>query len=378
MKFRSWVGLLALLLIMTACSNNSSTTTGSGGTGALFVATQDQMVSSFSANLSNGTLSATGTSQMTDAMPSAAVLAPSGNALFVANAGANDIESYTVNSDGTLTKASTMSMGCVSPTNLAIDPGGKLLFAACQGVPGTTDPTMVGTASVYSVSGTTLTLMGSVSTTANLAVNGFPTAIAVSVQGGLNFLYVANQLDGTVLAYSYDSSGNLTSLATPYRVGTAPSALAVTPTPDSTMIPNGTFLYVANAGSNNISAFTIDPMAGTLTPVTNSPFSAGLGPTSLGVSIKGKFLYCADKQSNQISSYTIDAVKGSLTPTAPATTSTGVSPVWVAVHPAGIWVYVANQGSANISILQIKTSGALGSPTNPQVTSAAPAAIALK
>jgi 6-phosphogluconolactonase (cycloisomerase 2 family) len=375
MKFRFWVGLLALLIIMTACSSNSSPSgTGPGGTGALFVATQgDQMVSSFSANLSNGTLSTTGTSQMTDAMPSAMVLAPSGNALFVANAGAGDIESYTVNSDGSLTKGSTVGTH-FSPTSLAIDPGGKLMFVACQGTPG--DTTVVGTVDVFSVSGTTLTSVGSVSTTVPGAVNALPTAVAVSVQASASFLYVANKNDGTVSVYMYDAVGNLTAQSLPVTVGTAPEALAVTPT--ATVIPDGTFLYVANSGSNNISAFTIDPMAGTLTAVTNSPFSAGLGPASLAVSIKGKFLYCADKQSNQISSYTIDAVKGSLTATAPATTSTGVNPVWVAVHPAGTWVYVANQGSANVSILEIKTTGALGSPTNPQATSAAPSAIALK
>lgn len=373
MKFRSWVGLLVLLFTMTSCSNNSSTT-ASGGTGALFVATQgDQMVSSFSANLGNGTLSAIGTSQMTDAMPSAMVLAPSGNVLFLANAGADDIESYTVNSDGSLTSGSTISTD-ISPTSLAMDPGGKLLFVACQGTPG--DTIAVGLVDVFSVSGTTLTAMGSVSTTAPGAVNALPSAVAVSVQASASFLYVANKNDGTVSAYQYDATGNLTLAAPPYTVGTAPTALAVTPT--ATVIPNGTFLYVANAGSNNISAFTIDPVAGTLTPVSPATFSAGLGPAFLAVSVKGKYLYCADRQSNQISSYTIDAVKGSLTPTAPATTSTGVSPVWVAVHPAGVWVYVANQGSANVSILEIKASGALGSPTNPQATAGAPSAIALK
>jgi 6-phosphogluconolactonase len=285
------------------------------------------------------------------------------------------ISSYTVNSDGTLSAGSTVMAG-IDPSSMAMDPGGKLLFVANAGTPGTTDPMQVGTIGIFSVSGTTLTPMLSLVTTPNGAVNIMPSALAISVQGSLSFLYVANKNDGTVSAYTYDTNGLLTLQAPPYTVGAAPSALTVTPT--ATMIPNGTFLYVANAGSNNISAFTIDPAFGTLTPVTNSPFSAGLGPTSLAVSVKGKYLYSADRQSNQISSYTIDAVKGSLTPTAPATTSTGVNPVWVAVHPGGIWVYVANQGSANISILEIKSTGALGSPTNPQATAAAPSAIALK
>ena len=50
-----------------------------------------------------------------------------------------------------------------------------------------------------------------------------------------------------------------------------PSAVAVDPT--------GKFAYVGNDGSNNISAYAIDANTGALTPVTGSPFSAGLNPT---------------------------------------------------------------------------------------------------
>ncbi|MBZ5721852.1 MAG: beta-propeller fold lactonase family protein [Acidobacteriia bacterium] len=375
MKFRSWVGLLVLLspLVLTSCSNNSSTS-GSSSTGALYVTTQgDQMVSSFSANLGNGTLSAVGTSQGTGVMPAAMVLSPSGNALFVANSASGDISAFTVNSDGTLTAVSGSTLAGTSPVSMAFDPGGKLLFVADAGIPGST--TQVGSVLVYSVSGTTLTPVGSIVTTSSGAVNAMPVAVAVSVQASASFLYVANQNDGTVCAYQYDATGAATSLAPPYAVGTAPSALAVTPT--ATVIPNGTFLYVANSGSNNVSGFTIDPTLGTLTSV-GTPFSAGLDPVSMAVSPKGKYLYVADKQSNQISSYVISPVSGVLTPAAPATTSTAINPVWVAVHPAGTWVYVANIGSASISILEIKSTGALGTPTGPLTTGGQPSAIALK
>jgi hypothetical protein len=35
------------------------------------------------------------------------------------------------------------------------------------------------------------------------------------------------------------------------------------------------FAYVANESSNNVSAYTINPTSGALTPVTGSPFGAG-------------------------------------------------------------------------------------------------------
>jgi 6-phosphogluconolactonase (cycloisomerase 2 family) len=381
MKFRSWAGLLVLLspLILISCSNNSSTS-GSSGTGALYVTTQgDQLVSSFSANLGNGTLTGTGTGQATGSVPAAMVLAPSGNALFVANTASGDISAYTVNSDGTLTAVSGTTGAGLSPVSMAFDPGGKLLFVVDAGLAGSTS--QVGSVLVYSVSGTTLTPVGSVVTTPSGAINFMPVAVAVSVQTTTlttaSFLYVANQNDGTVSAYQYDATGALTSLGVPYHVGTAPSALAVTPTPTPAMSPNGTFLYVANSGSNNVSGFTIDPMFGTLTSVGN-PFSAGLDPVSLAVSPKGIYLYAADKLSNQISSYVISPVTGILTAAAPATTSVGFNPVWVAVHPLGTWVYVANIGSASISVLEIKTTGALGSPAGPVTTGGQPSAIALK
>jgi DNA-binding beta-propeller fold protein YncE len=42
-------------------------------------------------------------------------------------------------------------------------------------------------------------------------------------------------------------------------------------------------VYVANSGSNDISAYTIDPTSGALTPVAGSPFAAGVNPSSIRV-----------------------------------------------------------------------------------------------
>jgi DNA-binding beta-propeller fold protein YncE len=47
--------------------------------------------------------------------------------------------------------------------------------------------------------------------------------------------------------------------------------------------PSGMFAYTANAGSNTISAFTIDNATGKLTPIKGSPFSPEAVPFSLAI-----------------------------------------------------------------------------------------------
>ena len=45
----------------------------------------------------------------------------------------------------------------------------------------------------------------------------------------------------------------------------------------------GGFAYVANYGSNNVSAYTINATSGALTPVAGSPFAAGTNPYDAAV-----------------------------------------------------------------------------------------------
>ena len=61
----------------------------------------------------------------------------------------------------------------------------------------------------------------------------------------------------------------------PYGTGAIPHAIAVD--------PSGKFVYVPNAGSNNISAFLVDTASGALSPIPGSPFAAGVGPTSVRI-----------------------------------------------------------------------------------------------
>jgi DNA-binding beta-propeller fold protein YncE len=67
---------------------------------------------------------------------------------------------------------------------------------------------------------------------------------------------------------SIGTNGTLNEISgSPYAVGTGPTGVAL----DAT----GSYVYVANKGSNNISAFTLTAASGKLTAIAGSPFSSG-------------------------------------------------------------------------------------------------------
>jgi 6-phosphogluconolactonase len=404
MKVRALKGMLTGLLLLVslgflASCFKSSSSIGSG-TGFLFITTQgDSLVSSFTINLGSGVISANGKGAATGNTPSAIILAPAGSTLFVANRNPSTppapgtITSYTVNADGTLsagscTAAPPACLTDLTPVGMATDSGGKFLFVANQGS---------NTISVFSISGTSLTLVASPFPTGN-----GPSALAITPDA--KFLYVANQVDATVTEYSVDqNSGALTPVGVPFPVHTTPSALAIVLFPDTTN-PTGEFLYVANTGSNNVSAFTICDQAtascnssnvnhpdGSLSEVTGSPFpdaGSATGPVSIAAAPSGKFLYVVDT-SNQVSEYKISTGTGVLTPNSSATISTGFTPVSLAVRAGTTTVkatggtsdfaYVANIGSASISAYTFdSTVGTLGVVGAPVSTGGQPSAIAVK
>jgi 6-phosphogluconolactonase len=50
--------------------------------------------------------------------------------------------------------------------------------------------------------------------------------------------------------------------------------------------PSGKFAYVANAGDNTVSGYTINPATGALTAIAGSPFAEGAEPFSVAVDPK--------------------------------------------------------------------------------------------
>ena len=110
-------------------------------------------------------------------------------------------------------------------------------------------------------------------------------------------------------------------LESPYLLGTAtgPRAIAT----DTT----GTFLYIANQGSNNVSAFTITSGSGQLTTINSgTPYTDGTGPVAILAEPAGKYLYVLNQGSTNVTGYSYDSTTGKLTTISGSPFSIGSAP----------------------------------------------------
>jgi YVTN family beta-propeller protein len=103
----------------------------------------------------------------------------------------------------------------------------------------------------------------------------------------------------------------------------------------------GTFAYVANFGSDNVSVIrTSDHTVTATVPVGGGPFGVAL--TS-----NGEFVYVTNILSNNVS------VIRTLDNTVTATVGVGGQPHGAAVSPEGTYAYVTNHASDNVSVIRV-------------------------
>jgi 6-phosphogluconolactonase len=143
------------------------------------------------------------------------------------------------------------------------------------------------------------------------------------------------------------------------------------------------FVYVANKGDNNVSAYSINPTTGALKPVAGSPFPAGNTPLSIAVGGL-RFVYVTNEITSNfsfngnVSAYRINPTTGALTPVAGSPFPAGNTPISIAVEPSGRFVYVANDGDNNVSAYRIGENGALTPvPGSPFAAGAGPRSVAV-
>ena len=81
---------------------------------------------------------------------------------------------------------------------------------------------------------------------------------------------------------------------------------------------------MTNIGSNNVSAYSIDATTGATTAVA-SPFAAGTRPVSATVDPAGTFLYVCNQTSKNITKFAINQDTGGL-PSNTITATTNLAP----------------------------------------------------
>ena len=250
--------------------------------------------------------------------PVAVTVDPSDSFVYVANQASNDISAYTINpSTGTLTamSGSPFPVGA-KPIALQTDPGGNYLYVVNY-----TD----GTVSVFaidSVTGVLTTVSGS-----PFAAGKGASSIAIDATGV--DAYVANTLGATISAFSITAdSGALVEVSgSPFSSGSDVEAVALAPT----AYTGSPVLYAANATAANSVAIYGIGSSGEL-GAAGANVGAGALPDFAVVDPGGTFLYVANFNSNEISVYSIDSSGGTLTSVAPATSTGGTQPHSIALH----------------------------------------------
>lgn len=284
--------------------------------------------------------------------------------LYVTGPGSNEVFQFQMHANGSLTalNPSNASVGS-TPVSIAIRPAGDFAYIA-------------------NAAGNNVTLLAVNKGNGQLSIpvntNPIPsptppnifntgtTPIAVVADPASPFLFVLNAGSNDIISYVIDpKTGNLQGSPPVCAVPTAApppcttaTALPLNILPGMAITPKGNLLFVGNTALSSISAFTISP-TGALTSAA-APFAIGTVPAGMVAEASGRFLYVADPNNNRVLGFSIQS-NGALTAINGSPFAAGTSPVALATDPQGALLYVANSGSNNVSAFVIdKGTGALG------------------
>jgi 6-phosphogluconolactonase (cycloisomerase 2 family) len=216
------------------------------------------------------------------------------------------------------------------------------------------------------------TATGALAANGNVDVTPGLSPIQTAVDPFYRFAYVANNGSHNLSVFSLNTStGVLTPIGAPVPTGLNPVSVAAD--------PSGRFVYVANQngfapGSGTVSAFSLNPATGALTPIVGQPFASGPEPFSVVVHPSGQFLFVSSgpapapaAPTNDIRAFHIDQTTGALTPISGPVPAPAI-PVDLTLHPSGRFLYVASGVSNSASAFSIdSTTGAL-TPVNTLLT----------
>jgi 6-phosphogluconolactonase len=301
--------------------------------------------------------------------------------LYVANAGNNSVVHFSIADTGALSQKESVTLP-QKPVAIAVNPANNYLYV----ISGTTSATLT----EYSLSNGTI---GNVTATESLTLAAYPTDTiipsAVTVLTNGNAVYVAaydksaynpggattsNANPGWIFGFSVGSSGGLTPVSdSPYQAGVKPSAI--------TNDPTSRFVYATDFASNELVGYAVQSND-SLDFMVNGPFKTGNQPTGIVVDPRGIYIYVCNSLDSTVSAYSIALPTGTpstvVNATASAGNSTDTEPVSIIVEPAlGRFVYTANYLGNSVSGFHLNpNTGALSATqATPYPTGANPAAV---
>ena len=116
-----------------------------------------------------------------------------------------------------------------------------------------------------------------------------------------------------------------------------------------------------NARGEGLSVFRIDPANGAWTRI--QLLGDEVNPSFLAIDARRRFLYAVHADTDQVSAFAIDPQAGTLALVNRQSTG-GTNPVHVALDPAGRFLVVANYGGGSVAVLPVNADGSLGARTD--------------
>lgn len=150
--------------------------------------------------------------------------------------------------------------------------------------------------------------------------------------------------------FTVTAANSITSTSQKITVTVAPAVLAVTGSADATnapqtvtgvVSPDGSTVYVANAGSNTVSV--IDAATGLVTKT----IKVGRTPSGLALKLDGSRLFVANAGSNTVT------IINTSTRAVTKTIKVGSGPVGLAFSPDGTALYVTDTGADSMSVISM-------------------------
>jgi 6-phosphogluconolactonase (cycloisomerase 2 family) len=204
---------------------------------------------------------------------------------------------------------------------VASHPSGKFLYTADLS-------SVIGGFTLQSVSGFSIDASSGALSPLPNSPYGVPAnsrVLGLTIHPSGKFVYAPTGAAVGILGWSVDQSGALTPLSgSPFQAGV--NAIG------GSFDPTGKFLYLCGGAGGGILGYSVDSSSGSLTPLPGSPFAAGTTLGSPTVDPSGRFLLAGDFTNHAMAEFSLDSVTGVLT--SAGSTATSGSPETFVIVPA--------------------------------------------
>jgi len=333
--------LMTTLGILSGCSSSS-------GSHVAYVTGGQASVASFRvSNGSGGVTPLAGSPYAAGNSPSSVVVHPSGQFVYVANQADSSISLFTADpASGSLSEVLPRTVGYgLSPAFMTMDVGGHFLFVANQG-----------SSDVWAFQ---VLAGGSLSPVSSAPIGAAPGALLLTPTG---FLIVPVPSFSDIVVLKVGSTGVLQFIGS-FPASNGVGGVAWAPSAPQTINgvvqpPAPGFVYATNPAAGTVSVFALQT-GGALQPIPSLTVAAGTTPMAMAVDLSGSFLYVANAGSGNVSQYKVDHTTGALTPFTTAAVNAGANPGFVVTDPHGRFVYVGDTGAQSVSEFSSNPDGSL-------------------